>query len=68
VVNTFERSGSLAEQKRADQPDPNLEVTVPLAPGPYRLAIVVKNLLSGETGVVYTPLDVPTYEELDVHK
>jgi len=68
VVDTFERSGSLAERKGPGQPDPNLEVTVPLAPGPYRLAIVVKNPLSGETGVMYMPLDVPTYEDLDVHK
>jgi GWxTD domain-containing protein len=68
VVNTFERSGSLAEQNQASQPDPNWEVTVPLAPGPYRLAIVVKNLLSGETGVMYTPIDVPTCEELNSHK
>lgn len=68
VVDTFERSGSLAEEKRAGPPDPNWEVTVPLAPGPYRLAIVVKNPLSGETGVMYTPLDVPTYEELNIHK
>ena len=68
VVDTFERSGSLAERKRAGQPDPNWEVAVPLAPGPYRLAIVVKNPLSGETGVMYTLLDVPTYEELEIHK
>ena len=66
VVDTFERSGSLGERKRAGQPDPNWEVTVPLAPGPYRLAIVVKNPLSGETGVMYTPLDVPTFEEVDI--
>jgi hypothetical protein len=35
-----------------------------LAPGTYHLVIVVKNPLSGETGVLYTPLDVPTFEEL----
>ena len=68
VVDTFERSGSLAERKRTGQRDPDWEVTVPLAPGPYRLAIVVRNPLSGETGVMYTSLDVPTYEELDMHK
>lgn len=68
VVETFERSGSLAERKRAGEPDPNWEVTVPLAPGLYRLAMVVKNPISGETGVMYTSLDVPTYEELDTHK
>jgi hypothetical protein len=68
VVDTFERSGSLPERKPASQPDPNWEATVPLAPGPYRLAIVVKNPLSGETGVMYAPLDVPTYEELTIRK
>jgi hypothetical protein len=59
VVDTFECTCSLAERKWAGRPHPNWEVTVPLVPGPYRLAIVVKNPLSGETGVMYTPLDVP---------
>jgi hypothetical protein len=68
VADTCERSASMAERNEANQPDCVLEATVPLAPGPYRLAIVVKNVLSGETGVVYAPLDVPTYEELDVRK
>jgi GWxTD domain-containing protein len=66
VVDTFERDVSSAEWRRAGQVNPAWEVTVPLVPGPYRLAIVVKDLLSGKTGVMYTPLDVPTYEELDL--
>jgi GWxTD domain-containing protein len=68
VVDTFERGSFLAERKRVGQPDPNWEVTIPLTPGPYRLAIVVKNSSSGETGVIYTPLDVPSCEELYIHK
>jgi GWxTD domain-containing protein len=65
VVDTFERV-SLAEWRRAGQVNLASEVTVALVPGPYRLAVVVKDLLSGKTGVIYTPLDVPTYEELDL--
>jgi GWxTD domain-containing protein len=66
VVNTFERSGSLTE--RVGLPDPNLEVNIPLTPGSYLLDIVVKNPTSGEVGVVYTTIDVPAYEELDISK
>jgi len=40
-------------------------VDVPLAPGTYRLAIVAKNVATGEVGVVRTSFDVPTYEALE---
>lgn len=66
VVDTFERSSSLTAQ--LGQTDPNLEMNIPLAPGSYRLDIVVKNSASGEVGVVYTTIDVPAYEELDISK
>ena len=65
-MDTFERSGSLTE--KAGQPDPNLEVNIPLAPGSYRLAIVAKNPIGGETGVMYTMIDVPAYEALEMRK
>ncbi len=66
VVDTFERSGSFMQQ--VGQPDSGLELNIPLAPGSYRLAIVAKNLADGQTGVVFTTIDVPTYEELIVNK
>jgi GWxTD domain-containing protein len=66
VMDTFERSSSLTAQ--LGQADPNLEMNIPLAPGSYRLDIVVKNSASGEAGVIYTTIDVPKYEELGIGK
>jgi hypothetical protein len=48
----------------AQQPNPNRETTVALEPGPYHLALVVKDIDSGKTGVMYTTFEVPGYEEL----
>jgi len=66
IVDTFERSSSLTEY--VGQRDLNLEVNTPLAPGSYRLAIVARNPASGETGVVYTTIDVPAYDQLEICK
>lgn len=68
VADTFERIGSFAELKGTRQTNPNWEVTIPLTPGPYQLTIVVKNLANEETGVMDTPMNVPIYEDLDIHK
>jgi GWxTD domain-containing protein len=63
VVSTFERSGNADEQKLPDRPNPNREMTVALGPGAYRLALAVKDIVSGRVGVVYTSIEVPNYSE-----
>jgi hypothetical protein len=63
VVSTFERSGHADGQKQVDRPGPNLEETVALGPGAYRLAMVAKDIVSGKVGAVYTSIEVPKYGE-----
>jgi hypothetical protein len=41
------------------------EFHLALAPGTYRLAIVVKDSASGNTGTLYTAFDVPSYERAE---
>jgi GWxTD domain-containing protein len=62
VVLTFERRTDVEEHR---QEDPNRETTVPLKPGLYHLALVVKSIDSGETGVSYTTFEVPGFDELE---
>jgi GWxTD domain-containing protein len=58
VVDTFERRIFLeAQGSQADT-----EFHLALAPGAYRLAIVVRDSANGDTGTLYTALDVPPYE------
>jgi GWxTD domain-containing protein len=65
VVSTSELAADIAV---ADKSDSNFSVEphqdVPLAPGMYQLAIVTRNPVTSEAGVVRTRLDVPTYEAL----
>jgi GWxTD domain-containing protein len=66
VVETFERTCLLDAGRSAEpEPDPNREVTLPLEPGTYHLAIAIKDVASGEAGLLYTTLHVPSYDELD---
>ena len=60
-VSTFERRTDAEEHR---QEDPNRETTVPLKPGLYHLALVVKAIDSGKTGVSYTTFEVPGFDEL----
>lgn len=68
VVETIERSGQAGWESEPNRHDPNRVALMPLEPGAYRLAIVVKDMDSGRVGVSYTPLSVPGYEELDTKK
>jgi GWxTD domain-containing protein len=65
IVHTSELTANTAVHDRSDS---GLALTahfdVPLAPGKYQLAIAAKNGTTGETGVLLTHLDVPTYESL----
>ena len=53
---------------RTDTAFENKEVTVPVEPGKYHLALVVKDVGSGLTGTEYTSVEVPTFEELTVNQ
>jgi hypothetical protein len=61
VVSTFERRTNGDEH---GQQDLDRETTVPLTPGHYHLALVVKAIDSGNTGVSYTTFEVPGFDEL----
>jgi len=61
VVSTFERRINGDEPGRENL---NRETTVPLKPGHYDLALVVKAIDSGNTGVSYTTFEVPGFDEL----
>ena len=58
VVDTFERRIFLEAQGSHAA----TEFHLAFAPGTYRLAIVVKDSASGDTGTLNTALDVPPYE------
>ena len=53
---------------RTDTAFENKEVTVPVEPGKYHLALVVKDVGSGLTGTEYTRVEVPAFEELTVNQ
>jgi GWxTD domain-containing protein len=66
VVSTSELTADIAVADKSGfefSMEPDLEV--PLPPGTYQLAIVAKNPVTGEAGVVRSRLDVPTYEALE---
>jgi hypothetical protein len=64
VVSTFERTGKLGEVEEKGRVNPNLEITVALEPGSYRLALVVKDVGSGNVGVTRITFEAPGYEAL----
>jgi GWxTD domain-containing protein len=66
VVSTSELTADVAVADKSDSKfSIKTHLDVPLAPGTYQLAIVAKNPVTGESGVVRTRLDVPTYEALE---
>jgi len=64
VVETFERAASIQELEYPGQATLNRETTVALEPGRYGLAIAVKDVASGNAGLLYTTLQVPRYDDL----
>jgi GWxTD domain-containing protein len=67
VVETFEKT-SLDGRRDSAQCRPDCQVSVAIAPGTYRLAIAVKNVATGESGVLHTTIGVPSYEKLSAKK
>jgi GWxTD domain-containing protein len=65
VVSTFERRINGDEPGREDL---TRESTVPLKPGLYYLALVVKAVDSGNTGVSYTTFEVPGFDEMGMEE
>lgn len=66
VVSTSELTADIAVADKSDSKfSVEAELDVPLAPGTYQLAIVAKNPVTSEAGVLRTLLDVPTYEALE---
>jgi GWxTD domain-containing protein len=64
VVDTFERKLSLMTPTDSGDHQTDEEFHVALAPGTYGLAIVVKDLASGEIGTLRTSFDVPPYDDI----
>lgn len=64
VVETFERKISLAAQNNSGDAQLDTHFHLALAPGMYRLAIVVKDSASGDTGTLYNAFEVPAYERV----
>ena len=68
IVETFENKISLFERDDSVQDQPNCQFNIAISPGTYRLAIAIKNTVTGETGVLHATINVPSYEELSVKK
>src|ERR1700678_2039667 len=66
VVDIFERKLPLMTPTDSGDHETDQEFHVALAPGTYGLAIVVKDLASGEIGTLRTSFDVPPYD--DIHR
>jgi|ERR1700731_327179 len=64
VVETFECKISLATRNNSADAQLDTHFHLALAPGMYRLAIVVKDSASGDTGTLYTAFNVPTDESV----
>ena len=64
AVETFERAASIQELEHLEQATLNRETIVALEPGSYGLAIAVKDVASGNAGLLYTTLQVPRYDDL----
>jgi GWxTD domain-containing protein len=68
VVFEFERSGEVDGKNIPGQRHSGREATAALEPGPYELALVVKDIASGKVGVTHTTFEVPKFEELATGK
>jgi GWxTD domain-containing protein len=68
VVETFERKISLDGRGNSVEHQPNCRFNVAISPGTYQMSIVAKNMVTGETGVLHTAIEVPSYEELSLKK
>jgi GWxTD domain-containing protein len=66
VVSTFERTGEWDSYRHWDQLNPFESVELVLEPGTYELALVAKDVSSGNVGVVHTTIDVPGFEQLHI--
>jgi GWxTD domain-containing protein len=66
IVRTIEAFISLDGRKNTARAEGHFIAA--LAPGTYRLAIAVKNMVNGEVGTLGTPMQVPTYDELNAKK
>jgi len=64
VVDTFERRITPTTQNNSGRSQALDEFHLALAPGTYRLAIVVKDLASGGVGTLYTSIEVPPYDDV----
>jgi GWxTD domain-containing protein len=64
VVDTFERKFSLAAKNDSGRFQRDTEFQLALAPGTYHLAIVVKDLASGNTGTLFSTFDVPPFDKV----
>ena len=64
IVDTFERSVKFVEPKESHHGSPSQEAMLTLEPGPYDLAIAVKDVPNGRVGLTHTKFEVPRFEEL----
>jgi GWxTD domain-containing protein len=64
IAYTFERTVKFAEPEESHHGSPNQEAMLALEPGPYDLAIAVKDISNGKVGVTHTKFEVPRFEEL----
>jgi GWxTD domain-containing protein len=64
VVSTSELTADIAVAKSDSKFSVAPHQDVPLAPGMYELAVVTRNPVTNEAGVVRIHIDVPTYEAL----
>jgi len=68
VVETFEHKISLDGRRNSAQHQPDCQFNVAIAAGTYQLAIVVKNIVTRETGTLHTEIEVPSHKEIDRKK
>ena len=68
VVETFERKISLDGRRNSAQYQPDSQFNAAIVPGTYRLAIAVKNMVTGKTGTLNTAIHVPSYEKINAKK
>ncbi len=68
VVETFERKISLDGRRNSAPYQPDSQFNAAIVPGTYRLAIAVKNMVTGKTGTLHTAIHVPSYEKINAKK
>jgi GWxTD domain-containing protein len=64
VVSTFEGSSKSQGPPAPPQGAHSLQFAVPLSSGSYKLALVAKDASTGEIGVIYETIEVPSYDQL----